>query len=74
MAPLNPRESELIYRFFKVFVTATEVLGDGGKAKSWMLMENRALSGIRPIELLDTVIGFQNVMDVLLRIEHGVYS
>ncbi len=71
---LKPVESELIYRFSKALVTATSVLGDKDKAREWLLAENRALYGNRPIELLDTAIGFEDVLDVLGRIEFGVYS
>ena len=71
---LKPAESELIYRFSKVLVTATAILGDRDKARAWLLTENRALYGNRPIELLDTAIGFEDVKDVLYRIEYGVYS
>ena len=71
---LKATESELMYRFSKVFVTATEILGDRDKAREWLLTENRALNGDRPIDLLDTGIGFEDVMDVLHRIEFGVYS
>ena len=71
---LKPRESELVYRFSKVLVAAAAILGDKSRAKEWLLSENRALCGNRPIELLDTSIGFDDVMNVLHRIEHGVYS
>ena len=71
---LKATESELMYRFSKVFVTAAEILGDRDKAREWLLTENRALNGDRPIDLLDTGIGFEDVMDVLHRIEFGVYS
>jgi len=71
---LKPAESELIYRFSKVLVTAAEILGDKDKAREWLLTENRALYGNRPIDLLDTAIGFHDVMDVLYRVEYGVYS
>lgn len=71
---LKASESELIYRFSKVMVTATEVLGTRDKARQWVLTENIALAGNRPIDLLDTGIGFGDVMDELQRIEHGVYS
>ncbi len=71
---LKPVESELVYRFCRVLVTAADVLGDKAKAREWLLSENQALRGNRPIELLDTSIGFDDVMDVLQRIEHGVYS
>ena len=71
---LKAVESERIYRFSKVLVTATEILGDIDKAREWLLTENRALNGERPIDLLDTGIGVEDVMDVLHRIEFGVYS
>jgi len=73
-ARLKAAESELIYRFSRVLVTATDILGDRDKARQWLLSENRALNGERPIDLLDTGIGFEDVMDVLHRIEFGVYS
>ncbi|MEM9369044.1 MAG: antitoxin Xre/MbcA/ParS toxin-binding domain-containing protein [Planctomycetota bacterium] len=73
-ARLKPVESELIYRFSKVVVTASEILGDRDKAREWLLTENRALYGNRPIDLLDTAIGYEDVMSVLHRIEYGVYS
>ncbi|MDZ4657614.1 MAG: antitoxin Xre/MbcA/ParS toxin-binding domain-containing protein [Bythopirellula sp.] len=71
---LKATESELIYRFSKVVVAATEILGTRDKAREWLLAENRALHGERPIDLLDTAIGFEDVMNVLHRIEFGVYS
>lgn len=73
-ATLKPAESELIYRFSKVWVTAAAALGDQDKARQWLLTDNRALNGNRPIDLLDTAIGLEDVMDVLHRIEYGVYS
>lgn len=71
---LEPAESELIFRFSKVVVVATEILGDRTKARTWLLAENRALRGNRPIDLLDTAIGFDDVLDVLQRIDYGVFS
>ena len=71
---LKPSESELVYRLAAVFVAAMDILGDRDKARDWVLEENRALNGERPINLLDTGIGFEDVMDVLHRIEFGVYS
>ena len=71
---LKASESELIYRFSQVLVTAQEILGEKEKARHWLLTENVALHGERPLDLLDTGIGFEDVMDVLHRIEFGVYS
>ncbi len=71
---LKATESERIYRLSRVLVSAREVLGDKSKAKEWLLTHNSALNGQRPIDLLDTGIGFSDCMDVLQRIEFGVYS
>lgn len=73
-ARLKAAESELVYRFSRVLVSATDILGDIDKARQWLLTENRALNSERPIDMLDTGIGFGDVMDVLHRIEFGVYS
>lgn len=73
-ARLKASESELIFRFSRVLVSAKEILGNKDKAREWLLTENTALNGERPIDLLDTGIGFEDVMDVLRRIEFGVYS
>lgn len=67
-------ESELLYRLARVLAAATEILGNREKARDWLVAENRALGGAVPIELLDTGIGYQEVMDVLKRVEYGVYS
>jgi putative toxin-antitoxin system antitoxin component (TIGR02293 family) len=71
---LKPIESELLLRLARVLVSAADVLDGEEQARGWLLAENRALGGRKPIELLDTGIGFQDVLDVLKRIEHGVYS
>ncbi len=72
--PFKTSESESIYRFSRVLVTAQEVLGSKENAKQWVLTKNTALNGERPIDLLDTGIGSEDVIDVLHRIEQGVYS
>jgi putative toxin-antitoxin system antitoxin component (TIGR02293 family) len=71
---LKPIESELLLRLARVLAAATDVLGSEEKARGWIVAENRALGGHEPIRLLDTGLGFQDVMDVLGRVEYGVYS
>jgi putative toxin-antitoxin system antitoxin component (TIGR02293 family) len=71
---LKADESELLLRLARVLAAATDILGNADKARDWLLAENRALGSRTPITLLDTGIGFQEVMDVLKRIEHGVFS
>ena len=58
----------------KVFARSREVLGDREKAKIWLKSPIEALEGEHPIHLLDTPTGIQWVLDVLGRIEYGVYS
>lgn len=71
---LKAHESELFLRLIRVFVHANEVLGAPDKAERWLKRPNRALNGECPIDLLDTDIGFEEVMAVLTRLEHGVFS
>jgi putative toxin-antitoxin system antitoxin component (TIGR02293 family) len=71
---LKSTESELLFRLARVLAAATDVLGSNEKAREWLLARNRALGGAIPLGLLDTGIGFQEVLDVLMRIETGVYS
>jgi putative toxin-antitoxin system antitoxin component (TIGR02293 family) len=61
-------------RLANVTARATSVLGTEAKAKQWLTTSNPALGGEAPIDLLDTDVRAREVEDVLLRIEHGVYS
>jgi putative toxin-antitoxin system antitoxin component (TIGR02293 family) len=72
--PLRDVESERLLRLARLAATASDVLGTRDRAVDWMTKPNRALAGERPVELLDTDVGFQNALDVLNRIEHGVFS
>lgn len=71
---LSPTESERFLRFVRALARAEEVLGDKEAALAWLRSPNRSLGSARPEELLDTDIGAQSVMDVLGRIEHGVFN
>ncbi|MGH9845548.1 MAG: antitoxin Xre/MbcA/ParS toxin-binding domain-containing protein [Blastocatellia bacterium] len=44
------------------------------KASLWLQEPNRALGLQTPLSLLDTDEGARRVEDVLIRIEHGVFS
>jgi antitoxin PrlF len=43
-------------------------------AEGWFNRPNRALGGTKPLELLDTDAGVEQVVDLLNRIDYGVYS
>ena len=51
-----------------------EVLGSERAFSSWIKSPNYALGGEIPFNLLDTRIGFTMVLDILGRIEHGIFS
>jgi len=51
-----------------------EVLEDKEHFQKWMHSKIRGLGYQKPIELLDTPFGIQDVKNELGRLEHGVYS
>lgn len=61
------RESRLIAQ-------ASEALGDRARAERWLGKPSRALDGRRPTDLLDSDDGALEVEQLLVRIQHGVYS
>jgi putative toxin-antitoxin system antitoxin component (TIGR02293 family) len=67
-------ESDRAVRLARTVAFAEEMIGDPDKAASWLRAPNRALSGSRPIELLDTDAGAKKVRNVLGRIAYGIYS
>lgn len=71
---LTAAESDRLYRVARTLAHTVAVLGSIEKAREWFARGNRALGGEAPIALLDTDIGVRQVEDVLLRLEHGVYS
>ena len=71
---LGGQESERIVRLADVAARAVSVLGSVEKAMQWLTANNRALGGATPISMLDTDVGARATEELLLRIEHGVYS
>ncbi len=53
---------------------AYQVFEDEEKMKRWINQENKALNGMKPIELFDTLTGLNLFNDILGRIEGDVYS
>ncbi|MFC4158468.1 type II RES/Xre toxin-antitoxin system antitoxin [Chitinimonas lacunae] len=72
--PLSLSESERMVRVAKVLLRAIEVLEDASSASQWIKRPNRSLGGNSPLSLLDTEAGYELVMDILGRIEHGVVA
>jgi len=71
---LTTEESAKLVRLARVTRRAAEVFEGHDTGVHWLKRPNRALGGERPLDLLDTEIGAENVLDLLGRIEHGVFS
>jgi len=71
---LRADESDRLLRVARVAAVAEDVLETKDNAGRWLQEPNRALGGVAPLELLDTDLGAEEVIAILGRIEHGVYS
>lgn len=71
---LSPVESDRLYRLARIIARTEDVFGSREKAGIWLKEPNRALGMQPPLALLDTDEGARRVEDVLIRIEHGVFS
>ena len=71
---LNSEESSKLLRLARVISRANEVFDDPAAAVDWLKAPNVALRGNAPLNLLDTDIGAESVLDTLGRIEHGVFA
>jgi putative toxin-antitoxin system antitoxin component (TIGR02293 family) len=60
-----------LVRVVNVIERARRVLGDGTRARQWLVHPNRALHLSTPLALLGTKAGAQRVFEILLRIESG---
>ena len=71
---LTRDESDRAYRVAKVLRRATSVLGSKEKAQAWLKKANYSLGMQEPLNMLETEFGTDQVMNLLGRIEHGVFS
>lgn len=71
----NASQSERIVRIIRVFDRAVSLFeGDKKAAQKWLNEPNRGLDWKTPAELLSSETGAYEVLDLITRIEHGVYS
>jgi putative toxin-antitoxin system antitoxin component (TIGR02293 family) len=71
---LSPEESDRAMRLARVAAQAEEVLGGRNEAVHWLHQANRSLGGHKPLDLVRTDAGAGLVVDVLGRLEHGVFG
>jgi len=73
-AGLRAVHSDRAFRLARVMTLAQSVLEDDQNAREWFREPNRALQGERPIDLLDTETGTEQVVRALNQLEHGIYT
>jgi putative toxin-antitoxin system antitoxin component (TIGR02293 family) len=71
---LSAEEAEKSLRVARIFALANEILGSSDEARQWLNDEVAALDGKRPLDLLDTDVGAQEVTNLLNCIKWGVYA
>lgn len=67
-------ESQRVFRLSRVLALATSALGSLEKARRWLRSPSRVLEGEVPLQLLDTDVGADAVIEEIGRIEHGVFA
>ncbi|MCF2486724.1 antitoxin Xre/MbcA/ParS toxin-binding domain-containing protein [Dyadobacter sp. CY347] len=71
---LSPVESERVIDFSKIIAKGMDVFEDENDFNTWLNSPILALGNKKPLELLSSSIGREEVLNVLFRIEHGIYS
>jgi putative toxin-antitoxin system antitoxin component (TIGR02293 family) len=71
---LDPHESERLYLIGSLFELAQKVLESADAAQAWFTTPQLALDNSTPLSRCATIPGADEVKDLLLAIEHGVYA
>lgn len=67
-------EGERILRLMRIMERAVELFGDREKANQWLKKPKKLFEGKTPLAFAETEPGAQFVLQVIGRIEHGVFS
>lgn len=71
---LTSEQTEKIVQLVKLCEKGESVFEDIELFNNWLRKENKVFQGQVPLNLLDTSIGFQMILDELGRIEHGIFA
>lgn len=71
---LTPEESEKLHRLVSLVERSIEVFETLPAALDFLRTPNPSLNDNKPFELLDTELGAHTVLELLGRIEHGLFS
>jgi len=71
---LDTDASEQVLQIAVVYATGAALFGSVETFQRWMAAENIALGGKKPLDLLPSRYGARLILDILGRIDSGVYS
>lgn len=71
---LGRLESDLVARYATLLRQASAVFEDDGAAATWLREPQIGLGGAVPLDLAQTTQGYQEVVKLLTRLDHGVYA
>jgi putative toxin-antitoxin system antitoxin component (TIGR02293 family) len=71
---LKKDEAEKAYHISKVIAKGLEVFEEKEAFLQWLHTSNTALGGAKPIDWMPSSIGREQLLEVLVRIEYGMYS
>lgn len=71
---IKTEHAEKAIELARLYERGTEVFGTIDNFNDWMKTPNYTLNGEPPLNLLDTSIGFELILQTLGRIEYGVFS
>ena len=74
MKAFDAVSSERIIEITLLYKEGVEVFGNKKKFDAWLNIQNVALGGARPKELLDSNLGLLLIRNELVKIEHGVLA
>ncbi len=72
--PLSREQSDRAWQFAELMVSAIGIFGSQEEAERWFRLPAMALDQKRPLDLVTSSIGARMVEQLLIRIEHGVYT
>ena len=71
----NRQESDAFYRFTEVVSAAVDLFeGDQHAANQWLIKPVKGLGNRRPVDMLGTTAETEAVLDLIGRLEHGVFA
>lgn len=75
LQPLSMRESERVIRYANLLALATNLMsGSEQAAREWLSCPAHALGGSVPLETAFTEVGARQVEDLIVSLEHGIFS